>query len=136
MVLIAPDGTQHLPWLLNPAVPTANATKAANTIDNVEQVMVAGPVQAGQWMARITGAGTIPLGPQQFTVVIDGVSRGELDNGVLASGSMPMAQLGTAWHYYYFDLPEGAPQAYVNLIGLSRGADLYLRFGGADGYRV
>lgn len=129
MVLIAPDGTTHLPWLLNPAAPTANATRAANAIDNVEQVFVPGPAPAGQWIARITGVGTIPQGPQTFAVVIDGVSRGRLDNGQLASGSLPMASLGTLWHYYYFDLPAGATKAFVELHGLTRGADLYVSYG-------
>ena len=71
---------------------------------------------------------TIPQGPQTFTVVIDGVSRGRLDNGQLVSGSLPMASLGTLWHYYSFDLPESSPKAFVGC--LAHGcADLYVSYG-------
>lgn len=129
MVLIAPDGTTHLPWLLNPAAPGTNAVKAANAIDNVEQVVVTGPVQAGRWLARITGVGTIPQGPQPFAVVIDALARAPLANGVLATASMPHAPSNTAWQYYVVDLPPGATKVFFELFGLTRGADLYVRMG-------
>lgn len=81
LTLIAPDGTQYTPWLLNPAQPNAaatNATIAAATpipaaardrLNTVEQVEVA-IAQAGTWTARVTGS-TLSLGPQPYTLVAD-----------------------------------------------------------------
>lgn len=129
MVLISPDGTTHQPWRLNPASPTANATKTANAIDNVEQVVVTGPVQAGTWTARVTGVGTIPQGPQPFALVIDQLARSPLMNGATDTESMPHGPLNRIWKYYAFDLPPGATKAFVQLYGLTRDADLFVRKG-------
>ncbi|MCK6439119.1 MAG: S8 family serine peptidase [Planctomycetes bacterium] len=54
--MIAPDGiTVHYPWSLDPANPTALATRAvANHKDNFEQVIVDNPV-AGNWTIRVKG---------------------------------------------------------------------------------
>ena len=51
--VIAPDGTVHYPWVLDPANPSAPATRGINTRDNSEQVVVEAPV-AGTYTVRVT----------------------------------------------------------------------------------
>ena len=51
--VVAPDGTVHHPWVLDPANPSAPATTGINTRDNSEQVVVASPV-AGTYAVRVT----------------------------------------------------------------------------------
>lgn len=84
LVLIAPDGTQHTPWILNPAIPTAPATRSAvvagspipagafDRLNTVEQVEVA-IADAGIWIARVT-ANTLNIGPQTYTLVTEFVA--------------------------------------------------------------
>ncbi len=79
LILIAPDGTQHTPWLMNAATPTAPATNSAIAVatpipnaardrrNTIEQVSVS-IAQPGTWTARVTGS-TLNLGPQPFTLV-------------------------------------------------------------------
>jgi hypothetical protein len=79
LVLIAPDGTQHTPWVLNPQNPfepaTCSAIPAGNAIpeaardrrNTVEQVVVDNAA-AGTWTIRVT-ASQLSLGPQSYTLV-------------------------------------------------------------------
>jgi len=66
LVLIDPLGGEHLPWRLSPAIPAADATRAANHRDPVEQVTVDDPTP-GTWLARVT-ATSLPDGPQAFAL--------------------------------------------------------------------
>lgn len=54
LILVAPDGAIHRPWVLDPARPTGPATRAVNAVDNIEQVVVHNPL-AGRWIARVEG---------------------------------------------------------------------------------
>lgn len=65
--LIAPTAGTFLPFVLDPANPTAAAVPGTNRLDNVEQVVVASP-EAGTWTARVIGF-DVPQGPQEFSVV-------------------------------------------------------------------
>jgi len=66
--LTGPGGAStHLPWTLNPANPSAPATR--NQVDranNIEQVVVDGPTP-GLWTVRVRGH-AVPLGPQRFSL--------------------------------------------------------------------
>lgn len=66
LVLVDPLGGEHLPWRLSPAVPAADAVRAANHRDPVEQVTVDDPTP-GTWLARVT-ATDLPDGPQAFAL--------------------------------------------------------------------
>lgn len=72
LVLVDPSGTQHQPWILDPANPANPATRGRNSVDNVEQVLVANP-QPGRWQAIVTGTSiTDPdLDVQGFVLVSD-----------------------------------------------------------------
>lgn len=69
LILIAPNGTQYFPWVLNPNNPGNAATTGTNTLDNVEQVFVQNAL-SGIWTVRITGT-SVPIGPQNFSIVSD-----------------------------------------------------------------
>lgn len=70
-VLVAPNGTTFRPWVLNPAAPSANATRGVNDVDNVEQVLVTSPM-AGSWTVRVVGT-AVAIGPQAVAVVAPGL---------------------------------------------------------------
>jgi len=73
-VLIAPDGTPHYPWVLDPANPDLAASNGINNRDNVEQVFVSNPV-TGTWTARVSGS-AVPVGPQSFALIGTGINAG------------------------------------------------------------
>jgi hypothetical protein len=74
LVLIAPDGTLHYPWILDPANPASAATTGVNNRDNVEQVLVSNAL-TGTWTARVSGA-SVPIGPQSFALIGEGLNAG------------------------------------------------------------
>lgn len=53
LVVIGPDGSSHLPWVLNVNDPQALATRGDNVVDNVEQVWIPQTV-AGDYTIRIS----------------------------------------------------------------------------------
>jgi len=67
LILIAPNGGLHFPWVLNPDQPSQNATRGADHLNNVEHVQVDNPLP-GSWRARITG-NNVPEGPQLASLV-------------------------------------------------------------------
>ena len=50
--------TTHMPWILNPAVPSAAATRGDNFRDNVEQVLISGG-GPGAYFVTVTHKGTL-----------------------------------------------------------------------------
>jgi hypothetical protein len=49
-----------------------NATTGTNSTDNVEQVLVANPAQAGTWQVRITHKGTLVNSQQAYSLLLSG----------------------------------------------------------------
>ncbi|HHN94480.1 MAG TPA: hypothetical protein ENK17_06905, partial [Anaerolineae bacterium] len=92
--LVAPDGTVWRPWVLDPANPTANATRGTDHINNQEQVQVTASDEdlIGTWLVRVKGT-TVPQGPQDYSLACEGCRP--LDLGVCQSkvtgGSVMMA---------------------------------------------
>lgn len=70
--LISPSGTRYSPWVLDPATPTAAATRADNIRDNVEQVI--GIAEAGVWTIEVTHKGTLRNSGQNYSIVLTGAS--------------------------------------------------------------
>ncbi|MEI6176223.1 MAG: S8 family serine peptidase [Verrucomicrobiota bacterium] len=88
--IIAPSGTEYFPYVM-PFVGTwtvasmsANATTGVNNVDNVEQVRIANPGQAGTWRAEVTYSGTITNTTQDFGLIISGILQ-QADGVVLQS---------------------------------------------------
>lgn len=67
--LIDPTGNTVQPWALNPANPGAAAVANGgdDTLNNVEQVFVAGPAE-GIWQVQVTAKTTSFAGPQDFAI--------------------------------------------------------------------
>lgn len=67
LILVEPNGTTtHLPWLLDPANPSNDATTGTDSVNNVEQVQVNNPV-AGTWQVQVAGT-SVPMGPQDYSL--------------------------------------------------------------------
>ena len=72
--LVAPGGAIHKAWALSAGTPGIAASKAGNSVDNQEQVVVSNPA-AGTWLVRVTGT-TVPLGPQEIGLAYSSSSIG------------------------------------------------------------
>lgn len=71
--LIAPDTTTtYEPWVLDVANPQNAATTGDNTLDNVEQVYLASPVQAGTYTVEISHKSTLTNSTQEFSLLFSG----------------------------------------------------------------
>jgi hypothetical protein len=84
--VVGPDGS-HLPWVLNPASPTANATRAVDNRNVVEQVVVDN-APAGTWTIKVKGT-NIPgaSANQDFSLVNENLQLSS------CAGPVPAADL-------------------------------------------
>ena len=77
--LVAPNGSEHFPFVMpfvgswSIASMSQNATTGINNTDNVEQVLVANPGQAGQWQAVVSYSGSLTNGAQDYGLIISGL---------------------------------------------------------------
>lgn len=70
----ASDGTDtFFPWILDPANPSAAATKGDNFRDNVEQVYIANAVPGKTYTLTISHKGTLQRGAQAYSLVVTGI---------------------------------------------------------------
>jgi uncharacterized repeat protein (TIGR02543 family) len=76
--LIAPDGTEYFPFVM-PFVGTwtvasmsQNATTGVNHTDNVEQILIESPGQAGAWQVEVTHVGSLTNDVQDYGLLISG----------------------------------------------------------------
>ncbi|MEJ2653578.1 MAG: S8 family serine peptidase, partial [Gammaproteobacteria bacterium] len=70
--LESPSGTIVRPWILNPASPTANATRGVDSVNNQEQVLIPGAdMEVGTWLVRVRGT-SVPQGPQDYSLACEG----------------------------------------------------------------
>jgi len=74
LVVRDPNGVRHYPWTLDPANPSAAASRSREDhTNNVEQVYVDEPVGYGQWTIEVVG-GSVPTGPQRYSLVASGIA--------------------------------------------------------------
>ncbi len=66
------DGSEHLPFILNPAAPDEPAVRGDNLLDNVEQVVVDQPAK-GAYEIIISHKGTLWGGSQAFSLLFSGL---------------------------------------------------------------
>ncbi len=76
--VIGPTGTQHFPYVM-PFVGTwtvasmsSAATTGTNNTDNVEQVYIASPLEAGEYQAVVSYSGTLANNQQYYSLLISG----------------------------------------------------------------
>jgi hypothetical protein len=70
--IIGPGGT-YMPWILDPANPSAGATKGDNIRDNVEQVLIDNPA-AGTYTIRISHKGNLFQSKQDVSLLVSGIA--------------------------------------------------------------
>ena len=111
--LVAPDGSKVFPFSLDPNNPSNAATATGpNTVDPIEQVLVANP-QNGIWKINISGA-SIPAGSQPFAICCNS-SLLPVTVSISASpdsGPAPLSvsfsgQLGGSGNDYKWDFGDG-----------------------------
>ena len=71
LLLVAPDGTEHQPWVLDPENITQAATRGRNERDNLEIVTVSAP-QPGTWTVEVTGSLVTDAQDLVIVAVLDG----------------------------------------------------------------
>jgi len=80
------DGNTELPWMLNPDVPSAAATKGDNIKDNVEKVSLLNPV-SGWYTIRVTHKGTLIGNQQNYSLIYTGGSLSQTCSEPTAGGN-------------------------------------------------
>jgi len=73
--LRATEGSStYNPWVLDPANPSAAATKGDNTRDNAEQVLIGDPVAGNTYRFQISHKGVLKRGPQAYSIILTGIN--------------------------------------------------------------
>ncbi|MFY7815558.1 MAG: T9SS type A sorting domain-containing protein, partial [Chryseobacterium taeanense] len=92
--------TIYYPWKLNANSPMTPATKADNTVDNVEQVVIDAPVAGRSYRIEITNKGTLvnesgSATPQNYSIMVTGQTTSSLatsdvvkDSGIIVSPTL------------------------------------------------
>ncbi|SDI54783.1 Por secretion system C-terminal sorting domain-containing protein [Chryseobacterium taeanense] len=92
--------TVYYPWKLNANSPMTPATKADNTVDNVEQVVIDAPVAGRSYRIEITNKGTLvdesgSIAPQNYSIMVTGQTTSSLatsdvvkDSGIIVSPTL------------------------------------------------
>jgi PKD repeat protein len=79
------DNVEFLPYILNPATPSAAAITGDNTRDNVEQIVLAAPI-VGTYTVRVTSKRALANGvAQHFSLIISGISPKPAANFISSS---------------------------------------------------
>lgn len=79
-------GGPHLPWVLNPANPSAAATTGDNDRDNVEQILIASPAN-GTYTFTVSHEGAITDGPQNYSLIVTGNRATEIFSNGFEEGN-------------------------------------------------
>ena len=72
-IVIKKGATTYQPWVLNPVIPAAAASKGNNNTDNVEQVVIEDVVPGETYTIEITNKGTLQRGSQAYSLLVSGV---------------------------------------------------------------
>ena len=64
----------YQPWILDPANPSAAATRGDNTRDNIEQVLISNPTAGAVYRFKISHKATLKRGMQPYSIVITGTN--------------------------------------------------------------
>ncbi len=93
--VIASDGTEHRPWVLDKNQPASSATTGDNNVDNIEQVRISSPTTGNRaYTVQISHKNSLSDDYQAFSLVITGnttLSDAEFDlrqnNILIANGT-------------------------------------------------
>ncbi len=70
---ITSGSSTYYPWILNPNVPTAAATKGIDNVNNMEQVQIDSVVPGKTYTITVSNKGTLVTGSQAFSIIISGM---------------------------------------------------------------
>lgn len=73
-IVIKKGATVYQPWILNPLVRAAAATRGNNTLDNVEKIELPDVVPGESYTIEITHKGALARGLQAYSLIVSGVS--------------------------------------------------------------
>lgn len=85
LTVTGPTGTIHRPFVMpyvgnwSNAMLSANATTGVNTVDNVEQVLIAAPPAAGLYTVTVNHTGSLSGGQQTYSLIISGQATDDLE---------------------------------------------------------
>jgi hypothetical protein len=80
--------TTYMPYVLNPAAPTALATTGDNIIDNVEKIVIDDAVPGDTYNITVSHKGTLTRGSQAYSLIISGAG------GAIYCTSAPLSSAG------------------------------------------
>jgi hypothetical protein len=72
-IRVKKGATTYEAWVLNPANPSAAATKGDNITDNVEQVVVSDVIPGETYTIEITHKGSLARGTQAYSLLVSGI---------------------------------------------------------------
>ncbi len=72
-IRITKGATTYYPWVLNPNVPAAAATKGDNHIDNVEKIEIDSVIPGQIYTITVSHKGTLINGSQAYSLFVSGV---------------------------------------------------------------
>ncbi|GMU91141.1 MAG: hypothetical protein AMXMBFR4_01990 [Candidatus Hydrogenedentota bacterium] len=73
--ILGPGGSPaYQPFVLNGASPASLATTGDNSVDNIEQVLIAYPPTAGVYTVQVTHKGTLTNSQQVYSLLISGMA--------------------------------------------------------------
>ncbi|MDE3143649.1 MAG: S8 family serine peptidase, partial [Bacteroidota bacterium] len=70
---ITSGSSTYYPWILNPAVPAAAATKGDDKINNIEQVIIDSVVPGKSYTITVSNKGSLAGGSQAFSMILSGI---------------------------------------------------------------
>jgi hypothetical protein len=79
--LTGPLGAELLPYALDRANPSVSATRADNTVDNVEQIRLEAPA-SGEYTIRVSHKGTLESGAQSYSLLVSGQQQDSDGDGL------------------------------------------------------
>jgi len=72
-IRILKGSTTYMPWVLDPANPSAAAVKGDNFRDNVERIEIDDVVPGETYTIQITHKGILQRGSQVFSLILSGI---------------------------------------------------------------
>lgn len=102
LVIVDPAGATHRPYVMpyvgdwSTAKLSAAATTGANHVDNVEQVYLAAPPQAGIYTVQVSVTGSLTDDAQNFSVILSGATGSPLAAPTLTGVDPATASAGGA----------------------------------------
>jgi hypothetical protein len=94
-----------LPWILDPAIPAAPATRGDNIRDNVEKIEILNAVAGQSYTIRISHKGSLTNNAQAYSLIVSGI------NGLAYCASAPSSNADTRINNVSFGSINNTPSA-------------------------